>query len=59
MAEELTAPDDPVLVEPSTEGIILLGAQLGGGSAVVVIPWDHAVELSRHILQPARRGDVR
>jgi hypothetical protein len=59
VAEEPTEREDLVLVEPASGGILVLGAQPDGGSAVVVIPWDQVVEVSCRILQLARnRGDV-
>jgi hypothetical protein len=49
-----------VLVEPSAQGVLVLGAQPDGASAIVVIPWDQAVGVSRRILQLApNRDDVR
>lgn len=51
-----------VTVEPATEGIHVYSTlpPAYGDYAMVVIPWDRAVEVSRRILELAHNhGDVR
>jgi hypothetical protein len=51
-----------VTVEPATEGIHVYGTlpPTDGDYAMVVIPWDQAVDVSRRILRLARNhGDAR
>ena len=52
--------EDFVSVEPAPDGVRLLSEQPDGRTAIVVIPRDQAVEVTRRILHLARgRGDLR
>ncbi len=59
--ERHTTPTQPdhISVEPPSGGIEVI-ADSPDGQVIVHIPWDHAVDLSRRILQLARdHGNVR
>jgi hypothetical protein len=54
------AREDFVFVESATDGVRLLSEHPGGGTAIVVIPRDQVVEVSRRIRELARvQGNVR